>query len=381
MIARSNNIPLTWHMLTHRKGRLLLAVLGIAFAVLLMFMQLGFLTGLFDSQTLAIRLFDAELLIVNRTRHNVTTEESFVKSRLIQARDVPGVASTTGIYADNSIWRNSDSGRQDVIRVIGIDPADPPFKIDEVRQQSAKLEKPMSVLFDSGSRSFFGSPKTGTLAELNGQSVEVIGNFPLGADFKNDGNAIVSYNTYLRLFPMQSEREMAIGLVRLQPGANPESVRRAITQALPDDILVYTIDGYDRIERRFWSKMTPIGTIFSLGLFVGFVIGVLICYQILFNEINDHLPQFATMKAIGFTDRYLVGVVLREAVLLSVLGLIPALVASQAFYSIMIRLSGLHMELTPIRILLVSGLTMVMCIISGLIAVGRVIKADPAEVF
>lgn len=152
MIARSNNIPLTWHMLTHRKGRLLLAVLGIAFAVLLMFMQLGFLTGLFDSQTLAIRLFDAELLIVNRTRHNVTTEESFVKSRLIQARDVPGVASTTGIYADNSIWRNSDSGRQDVIRVIGIDPADPPFKIDEVRQQSAKLEKPMSVLFDSGSR-------------------------------------------------------------------------------------------------------------------------------------------------------------------------------------------------------------------------------------
>ena len=381
MIGQTNDVPLTWHMLTHRKGRLLLSVLGIAFAVLLMFMQLGFLTGLFDSQTLAIRLFDADLLIVNRTRHNITTEESFPKSRIIQARDVPGVASTTGIYADNLLWRNPENGRQDVIRVIGIDPADPPFQIDEVRTQSRLLEEPMTILFDRDSRYFFGTPSAGTLAELGNQRVKVVGSFPLGADFKNDGNLITSYSTYRLLFPLQSDREMAVGLVRLEPGANIEEVRIALTESLPDDVLVYTIDAYDRLERRFWSKMTPTGFIFTLGLVVGFAIGVMICYQILYNEINDHLPQFATMKAIGFSDRYLVGVVMREAFLLSLLGLIPALFASQAFYSIMIRLSGLHMELTPFRILLVSGLTMVMCIISGLIAVGRVIKADPAEVF
>ncbi len=380
MIGQTNDVPLTWYMLTHRKGRLVLSILGIAFAVLLMFMQLGFLTGLFDSQTLAIRLFDADLLIVNRTRHNITTEESFVKSRIIQARDVPGVASTTGIYADNLLWRNPENGRQDVIRVIGIDPADPPFQIDEVRTQASLLEEPMSVLFDRDSRYFFGTPALGLWPNSEASGSRSSGVSP-GSRLQKRWQLLTSYSTYRLLFPMQSDREMAVGLVRLQPDANIEEVRLALTKSLPNDVLVYTIEDYDRLERRFWSMMTPTGFIFTLGLVVGFAIGVMICYQILYNEINDHLPQFATMKAIGFSDRYLVGVVLREAFLLSLLGLIPALFASQAFYSIMIRLSGLHMELTPFRILLVSGLTMVMCVISGLIAVGRVIKADPAEVF
>jgi putative ABC transport system permease protein len=381
MIGQAGRVPLTWHMMTHRKSRLLLAILGIAFAVLLMFMQLGFLTGLFDSQTLAIRLLDGDLLIVNRTRHNLNTEESLLRSRLLQARDVPGVASTTGLYMENGLWRNHVTGRQDVIRVIGIDPADPPLDIPEIAEHAHLLEEPMTVLFDRGSRGFYGSPTEGTTAELLGRQVKVAQTFELGADFKNDGNVLTSYSTFRLLMPMQSAREMAVGIVRLKPDAQVQTVQAELIRTLPDDVLVYTKLGYDRIERRFWSKMTPTGFIFTLGLVVGFAIGVMICYQILYNEINDHLPQFATLKAIGFSNRYLVGVVMREAVLLALLGLVPALLASQAFYSIMIRLSGLHMELTPLRVVLVSGLTIVMCIVSGLIAVGRVIKADPAEVF
>jgi putative ABC transport system permease protein len=381
MTISSNRVPLTWHMLTHKKGRLLLSVLGIAFAVLLMFMQLGFLTGLFDSQTLAIRLFDADLLIVNRTRHNLTLEEPFLARRIVQARDIPGVASTTGIATENGLWRNPKTGRQDVIRVIGIDPNDPPFAIDQVRSQSHLLSEPMTVLFDRGSRYFFGLPQTGDQTELAGRHVRVAGTFELGADFKCDGNLLTSYSTFRMLFPLLSTEEFAVGLVRVKPGESIDAVRQSLLKNLPDDVDVYTLSGYDRIERYFWSKMTPTGFIFTLGLIVGFGIGVMICYQILYNEINDHLPQFATMKAIGFSDRYLMGVVLREAILLAVLGLLPALIASQAFYSIMIRLTGLHMELTISRIILVSILTIVMCIISGLIAVGRVLKADPAEVF
>jgi putative ABC transport system permease protein len=127
--------------------------------------------------------------------------------------------------------------------------------------------------------------------------------------------------------------------------------------------------------------MTPTGFVFTLGLIVGFIIGVMICYQILYNEINDHLPQFATLKAIGFSDRYLVGVVLKEAVLLAILGLVPGILASQLFYSAMIRFSGLHMELTPTRIGLVAALTLVMCVVSAVLAVVRILKTDPAEVF
>ncbi|MBY0585872.1 ABC transporter permease DevC [bacterium] len=381
MIGNANRVPLTWYMLTHRKSRLLLAMMGIAFAVLLMFMQLGFLTGLFDSQTLGIRLFDADLLMVNRTKHNLTLEEFFLEKRIIQARDVPGVARTTGVSMDSTLWRHPQTGRQDVIRVIGIDPDHPPFLLDEVVAQSSLLHEPMTILFDRGSRSFFGTPVAGNEAELGARRVRVLGTFNLGADFKMDGNVLASQSTYRALFPLSAPDQISVGLIRLKSGESPAKVQQAIRDALPSDIDVFTIDEYDQIERRFWSKMTPTGFIFTLGLIVGFAIGVMICYQILYNEINDHLPQFATLKAIGFSNGYLVGVVLKEAILLAVLGLVPALFASQAFYSIMTQLTGLHMELTLMRIVLVSVLTVVMCVISGLIAVGRVMKADPAEVF
>ena len=381
MIAPFQKIPLTWLMLTHRISRLILSVLGIAFAVLLMFMQLGFLTGLFDNQTMAIRLFDADLVITSSARNNLHIEQPFPEIRVRQARDIPGVLSSTPLWFENGIWKNPTDGHENVMRIIGIDPTDPGFKIKEVVDQASLLREPDSALFDRASRQFFEQVKAGDYTELNHRRMHVVGTFYLGADFKNDGSAIISNDTFRKLYPYYSDDMVDVGIIRLKPGADPAEVEKDIAATLPPDIQVETRAEYEKLERGFWSRMTPTGFVFSLGLVVGFVIGVMICYQILYNEINDHLPQFATLKAIGFQDKYLIGVVFKEAVLLAIMGLIPGIIASGIFYAIMKEMSGLHMELTVLRVLLIASLTMVMCIISGMLAIVRILKADPAEMF
>jgi putative ABC transport system permease protein len=367
-------------MLTHRLSRLVLSILGIAFAVLLMFMQLGFLTGLFDNQTMAIRLFDADIVITSSARNNLHIEQPFPEIRVRQARDIPGVASTVPLWFENGIWKNPTNGKENVMRIIGIDPDDPGFTIEEVVDQASLLREPDSALFDRASRQFFEQVQTGEYTELNRRRMHVVGTFYMGADFKNDGTAIVGNDTFHRLYPY-TYGMADVGIVRLKPGADREQVLRQLKDALPPDVQVQTQAEYEKMERDFWSRMTPTGFVFTLGLVVGFVIGVMICYQILYNEINDHLPQFATLKAMGFHDRYLMSVVFKEAILLAIMGLIPGVIASGIFYAIMKEVSGLHMELTVLRVVLIGSLTIVMCIFSGMLAISRILKADPAEMF
>jgi putative ABC transport system permease protein len=376
-----NKVPLTWRMLTHKKGRLLLAVLGIAFAVLLMFMQLGFLTGLLDNQSLFIRSLDADVVLFSPTRFNLHADEEFPRIRVAQARDVPGVASAAAIRLDSAFWRAPTDPAQHVVRVVGVDPADPALRLPGLKDSLHELHRSDTILFDRRSRAFFGLPPVGSEVEINGVAVRVGGYVDLGADFRNDATVLTSLEGYARLFPHQPAGAASLGLVRIAPGERIEDVVARLRARLPRDVEVATKAEYEQMERSFWSTMSPTGYIFTLGLAVGFVIGVMICYQVLYNEISDHLPQFATLKAIGFTNGYLVGVVLKESILLALFGLAPALLASQLFYASMIRVSGLYMELTPARVLVVSILTILMCASSGLLSISRVLQADPAEVF
>jgi DevC protein len=124
-----------------------------------------------------------------------------------------------------------------------------------------------------------------------------------------------------------------------------------------------------------------VGVIFGIGLIIGFVIGTIICYQILFNEITDHLTQFATLKAMGFSAGYLRGVVLQEAALLGVVGFLPGLGGGYLLYWLLEGMTGIVMFQTPGRALIIFFLTVIMCVMAGFIAVKRVVKADPADVF
>jgi putative ABC transport system permease protein len=388
-----SRVPLAWLNLTHQKRRLIIRVLGVAFAVFLMFAQLGFYNGLLDAQVQLIKQFNGEIIIVSKAHYAMAVKEPFTTRRLAQACAAPGVRAAYPVYLEYtaSYWKNTgvaDAKRptSHLIRVIAFDPDQPVLANAAVNRHRADLKVPYNVLLDRKSKSPYGKIETGVARELAEHTVHVTHTFELGTDFASDGSVIMSDLTFAHIFPNELTPNATlsladIGVVRVQPGADVETVRRNVEEVVDQDVKVYTKEAFINVERHYWLTTTPIGYIFQFGLFMGFIVGSVICYQIISTDVAEHLSEYATLKAIGYHDRFLSGTVLREALWLAILGFVPGLALSGLLYESLDYWVGIPMMLTKGRVLLIFGLTIVMCVVSGLLALRKVKTADPAEVF
>ncbi len=382
MLGRAR-IPLAWLILSERRPRLLLALGRIAFAVLLMFSQLGFLNGVFDSQTRLFDYLDADLFVVSQSRYTVVINQRFPRRRLYHALDVPGVREAVPLYIEgmSASLRDPANGRQARLRVLAFNPKDAVFRLPVVQRHARDLLREDVALIDARSREFFPDVQPGTLSELNGRRVTIIERFDLGACFYFEGNLITSDFNYFRYFPRSDPGEVDLGLLRLAHGVDAAAAASSLAAALPGDVGIYTRAEMNRRERDYWANGTATGAVFSLGLAVGFLVGILTCYQILFTDVSDNLPRFATLKAIGYPNRYVVKVVCWEAIYLALLGFVPGLVVSLGLYYVLEEVTLIQLRLTAGRVALVGILTLVMCLAAGLLAVRKALKADPAELF
>jgi putative ABC transport system permease protein len=250
-----------------------------------------------------------------------------------------------------------------------------------------KLKMLNYVLYDQAARPDLGNVASQLQqskplpAQLNDLQIQVTGVFTMGASFSADGNLIVSDSTFLRLFPERKADEIDVGLITLKPGADLEQVQANIKAKLPDDVLVLTKEEFIQRERNYWSQVSPIGVIFGFGTIVGFLVGTVIVYQILYSDVSDHLPEYATLKAMGYGDSYLVGILLQEALILAILGFIPGFAISLGLYGLIAQATLLPVKMSLDRLVLVLSLTLVMCIASGAIAMRKLQSADPADIF
>jgi putative ABC transport system permease protein len=390
-MAQLVHLPLALKILIHTPGRLAVSLAGILLAIVLMFSQTGFRQAMFDSQDEIIQKLDGDLFILNKLKHIMYDPTPFAIRRIYQAESVAGVRAVLPLYIEGaaSVWKNPDDHKLRRIRVLAFNmnrEEDVVFEFHEVAEHLRELRRPDTVLFDKNSRPYYGRIGPGTRTELAGRQVTVVGTFRLGTDFLTDGNVIMSDRNFEKLFPDRFSREsrldkVAIGVVKLELGADITRVQAHLEAALSEDVDVLTKQKLLDRETIYWEQGTAIGKIFLLGMFVALTVGMIICYQILYTNVSNYLPQFATLKAIGFTEAYLVGVVLQQALFLSLLGFLPALLAAQALFSTVSFLTGLLMQFSFWQITQVFVLTVGMCLISGTMAMSRVLTADPAEVF
>ncbi|AUT00864.1 ABC transporter [Nostoc sp. CENA543] len=379
--------PLAWRQLMKEKTRLAIAVAGITFADMLMFIQLGFESALFDAAVQPHRNLQADLVLINPQFQTLFSVKSFSRERLYQALGYEGVQSVSPLYISTGQWRNPETRQDRAILVWGIDPATSAFKFPEVNNNLNALKPLNQVLFDQAGRPEYGAvgdifKKTGNFqTELNNVAIDVKGVFSNGASFAADGNVIASDSTFLRIFPERKADRIEVGLITLKPGADPEKVRSQLAAGLPNDVKVLTPEGFAQTEKQYWATGTGIGFIFGLGVGVGFIVGIVIVYQILYSDVSDHLPEYATLKAMGYTDRYLLFALLQEALLLAVFGYLPAYLLSFGLYQITFAATMLPIAMKLDRAINVFILTIIMCSVSGAIAMRKLRSADPADVF
>jgi putative ABC transport system permease protein len=389
-----NTTPLARKTLTHNLRRLLAALAGVGFAVVLMFMQTGFRQALYDSTVKIITDLDADLLLVNSVQHALPARQTFPYQRILQAGACPGVMGVYPLYIEFNFATLKPEGKKPhPIRVIGFHLDDPVFLAPEVRRQIDALRRPNTALIDQRRKAKYDIPydldemQRQRGVELADREVRFVGAFPMGTDFANDGNIVMSAENFAQYFPFRSIGEdplasVDMGVVKLQPGADPAEVQQELRQRFAGtETAVYTKHELIAKEKAFWAKSTPIGYIFGIGTIMGFVVGVIICYQVIYSGIADQMAEFATLKAMGYRNRYFVGLVLQTAFYLSVISYVPGLLVGLAMYGLLASGTGLLLDLTLQQAVQIYAFTLGMCVLSGCLAMRKVLAADPADLF
>jgi putative ABC transport system permease protein len=378
-------VQLAWAQLSHQKVRTGVAMAGIAFANVLIFMQLGFVNLFAGGAILLPKHLKGDLFIINADA-KIISPNTFDRTRLYQAAAFDGIIFAEPLYLKYGLWAYNKDTVSYETRVFAYNPQLQLFDIPELNRQQSQLREPLTVLFDRLSRSELGpipaqmATKPTTTAMLNHQRVVVNGLFSLGCSFfLSEGNIITSDRTFAEMFGASSLEQVSLGVIRVKPGTDLIALQRGIEQAVPG-IKALTHQELQAKELKF-QNTNPSSTIFNFGALMGFIVGVAIVYQVLYSDVSDHLSEYATLKAIGYSHRSLLIVIFQEAMLLAVLGYIPGFIATIGMYQLLTNLTRLELIMTLNLALTVFCLTLAMCLISAAIASNKLRAADPADVF
>ena len=381
------SVPLAWRNLVSNKMRLVRSVAGIGFAVLLMLVQLGFERGFFDASLGMVSEIDGDLFVMRASKYRFGSEDPFPLRDLAPAREVAGVASVVPLYAvwQHVFWKDPTGDKSYLVQAFAFDPDRPPFTIPELRAQAHLLKADNTVIVDRRSRRFLGMDSGAGETEINGRPVRIVGSYALGPDFMANGTVMMSERTFAALLAGNPDFLQHIpvefGVVKLQPGADIGAVEQALRAALPGELRVLSKPELIAFERQFQADLSSAGPIFWMGTIVGFVVGMLISYQIIYTDLSDQLPQYATLKGMGYGSLYLVRVVFQQAALAAIAAYIPAWLLCLLVYRIIGELALMPLQMTLQVTVISFALTLGMCLVSAALAIRRVITVDPAEVF
>jgi DevC protein len=371
---------LAWRILAHEKGRTGLALGGLFIAILLVFIELGFFVAVPQGGMLVYDHMRFDLLLVSTDYQFQAQPWQFPRERLTRAAAVAGVAQATPIYFAGTWWQDPSGGGMLDVFLIGFDPAAKPFAVAGLENQQDMLRERDTILLDDTTRPVFGPLKTGREVELNGKRVTIGGTYHLGTGFLGIGVVAMDEANFRRVTGRPAE-PVNLGLITVAPGADTANVAAALRKALPDDVQVFTRQSLAAHENRYWTTRTSVGLIFGSGLIVSLIVGLMVLYQTLATQIARHLPQFATMKAIGYGDAHLVAVVVIEALIVVGLAFVPATVAAFIAYGVIRAQTLLPVVLTPAHLAGVLAATLVMSAASAFLSVSALRRADPADVF
>jgi putative ABC transport system permease protein len=382
-----------WLQLKYQKTRFLIALLGVVFAVVIIFMQLGIRDALFNSAVHFHKGLKGDCFIISSRSTSLIAMENFSQRRLAQTLAFEEVEFVNPIYLDFVQWKNPESRNYwRNIFVIGFDLRHQAFDLPGIDRDLDLLQPADTLLFDRNSRSEFGpiaeqfEQQGSVTTELGSNSgsnrrIRVTGLFELGTSFGSDGNIIASDINFLRIVGEREKGLIDVGLIKLKPNNDPEVFKLKLQKYLPPDVKVFTKQEFISFEKTYWQSSTAIGFIFNLGVGLGLVVGIVVVYQILYTNISEHLQEYATLKAIGYNHQYLLNIVFQQALIIGVLGYIPGLLISVIQYHFTKQATLLPIEMTWTRAMYILVATIIMCLISGVYAVKKLKSANPADIF
>ena len=384
-----NDLPLAWLQLKRQPVKYLVAIAGIGFAALLMYMQIGFQSGLLTSSTTFYAALDADLVLISPKTVSSGSFSQFPQSQLFRANGYEDVESVIPMYVTNIVAQKLGGQKPTSLRVIGYDPDVTALTVDAINEQSTNLKTAGYALFDTE-----GNSRTGPVAkaiEQNGyqfltlynlsQTFRTVGLFGLGSTFAADSNIVTSAGTAIQLADQLNFGEISLGLIKVKNKKSVPQLQKNLRELYGGEIQVLTKDELIAQEQNYWNTSSSFGVVFGFGTFMGVIVGGVMVYQVLYTDVTDHLKEYATLKAMGFSNQFILGIVIQEAILLGISSFIPSTLVSAGMYAFLTSASGISIQMTHQKIGLVGALTVGICAASAAIAVNKLRDADPASVF
>lgn len=384
--------PIAWLQLKYQKAQTIAALVGIAFITILLFMQIGFRAGFLGTLVDVPNLLRGDLVMLDSSAVSVLRPPAFSQHRLYQALAYDEVDNISPVY-NASVAMRDNQGKPRLMRkiqVFGFPLAHPPFEIGAVDTQLEKLKRTKVFLLDEKSRPEFrslidqvateGKRQIEIRAAGNQTRISLEGIFPLGANTSANSHMMTSDTTFFQVFG-RDRGQINIGLIYLKPDTDVGAFVEKIRNDLPDDVMVLDKRELISDEEYFYEFKTPIGAIFRFGLGAAIVVGIVILYQILFQLITKYLRDYATLKAIGFSHQMLRSIVLREALILAVMGFLPGFAISLYMYDLLTQVTSLRFTMTSEVAVSVLVAICMICLISAMLAIRKLREADPADLF
>lgn len=379
-------LPIGWLQLTHNRMRFAAALTGVAFANVLVFVQLGIMNSMATATLRPYEFFRADIMISADDANALNEGENVARQWLLQAMADPEVTDGIGLFVTNVPWNR---GEQDIsLTTFGVDPASPRFLNPEIAAQAGLLEVGDSALIDRLARGIPREeaasirPQTPLSFETKSRTLTLYGTFAGGGGFGGDGYMIVSDQTFLALFPDRRSTAPDHILLALRPGADVQAAVTRLRRLISDPSLrIRSYADAAQEELSYQQTKRPTGVIFGFGVLIGVLVGLVIVYQVLSTDVADHLREYATFKAMGYGPRFFMGIVLEEAMILGILGFIPGVIVGSTILKVMATVTTLPLQVTASMAVVVFLGTVVFSTLSGMIATRRLAAADPADLF
>lgn len=379
-------LPIGWLQLTHNRTRFAAALAGVAFANVLVFVQLGIMNSMGAATLRPYDFFVADVMISASDANALSEGGNVARQWLLQAMADPDVADGTGLFIANVPW---DRAARDIsLTTFGIDPAKPGFLSPAITGEVNLLQVQDAAILDRLARGLAKDeaaairPQSPLSFETQGRTLTAYATFAGGGGFGGDGYMMVSDQTFLSLFPARSSGAPDHILLALRPGADAVQVIARLKTLISDSSLrIRSYADAAQEDLRYQQTRRPTGIIFGFGVLIGVLVGLVIVYQVLSTDVADHLREYATFKAMGYGPRFFLGIVLEEALVLGIMGFLPGLVVGTAILTLMGAITTLPLVMTPSMAITVFLGTIVFSALSGAIATRRLAAADPADLF
>ena len=379
-------LPIGWLQLTHNRTRFAAALVGVAFANVLVFVQLGIMNSMGTATLRPYEFFSADVMISATDANALNDGGNVARQWLLQAMADPDVTEGAGLFIGNVPW---DRGDADIsLTTFGVDPARPGFIAPEIAGEISLLEVQDAVLVDRLARGLTREeaaairPQSPIAFETQGRTLTAYSTFSGGGGFGGDGYMIVSDQTFLSLFPARRSTAPDHILLRLRPGADVAATVLRLRELISDPALrIRSYADAAQEELTYQQTKRPTGIIFGFGFLIGVLVGLVIVYQVLSTDVADHLREYATFKAMGYGQRFFMGIVLEEALILGIIGFLPGFAVGATILTLMAKVTTLPLAITPSMAVTVFIGTVVFSVLSGTIATRRLAAADPADLF